>query len=223
MKTIHNINKLISNLYKKSNAKQTSIKPLTETSVNKDPVDQFCIWFKQAVAAEIAKPYEMALATASPVAKPSIRMVLLKNIDASGFTFFSNYKSRKGKELAENNNAAILFYWPEINRQVRIEGTVTKISPVESDIYFQSRPKESQISACISSQSSIISRRAELEDKWESFQKQTNGVINRPLSWGGYQLKPTSFEFWQYRPHRLHDRIVYTLWDSKWKIHRLAP
>lgn len=223
MITINEINKLISDLYTKYNFSQTDIKPFTQNSVAGDPITQFCIWFKEAKESGIAKPYEMVLTTANPEAKPSARMVLLKSISSDGFTFFSNYKSRKGKDLKENKNAALLFYWSEAGRQTRIEGTVIKIPSVESDAYFKSRAKESQISALVSSQSNIIRGRQELENKWVALQKKQKGEISRPSYWGGYKLKPTSFEFWQHRPHRLHDRISYTLQNKSWKIQHLAP
>jgi pyridoxamine 5'-phosphate oxidase len=152
-------------------------------------------------------------------------MVLLKHVDAEGFVFYTNYKSQKGKELAKNPRASLVFYWEELHRQVRIEGTVNKVSPEESDAYFQTRPRESQISAHASSQSEVIGNREELDRRFEELQKKFDGQpVPRPLHWGGYRLKPTRIEFWQSGYARLNDRIVYELQkDGSWKMKRLAP
>jgi len=188
-----------------------------------DPVGQFALWMDQALASEIDEPTAMTLATVNADGKPSARMVLLKGFDDKGFVFFTNYESRKGQEILKNHRVALVFYWKELERQVRIEGFVLKTSGKESDDYFHSRPPESQVSAIISPQSAIIPDRRYLENsKMEYLEKHTGEHI-RPAFWGGYQVIPEMIEFWQGRPNRLHDRLLYSRKGGEWVIERLAP
>ena len=199
--------------------------PLLEKNLDPDPIKQFQRWFNEAVAAKIPQAESMALATSTADRKPSVRMVLLKSFDSNGFVFYTNYNSQKGKELVENPYAALVFYWEELHHQVRIEGAVSKVSPEESDAYFQTRPREAQISAHTSQQSEAIASRGELDRHFEELQKKYEGrPIPRPPHWGGYRLKPTRFEFWQARYARLNDRILYELQkNGRWSMKRLAP
>lgn len=205
--------------------KNYSKKKLSEKKADPDPIKQFAKWWKQAVAAELNEVNAMTLATSSADGFPSARIVLLKGVSKAGFTFFTNYQSYKGRLLAENPKACIVFFWKELERQVRITGLVEKVSEEESDVYFFSRPKESQYGAIASPQSQVIESREWLDDQFKQIKKQSKGVeIARPKHWGGYILKPIIIEFWQGRPDRLHDRIQYTLEDSGgWKTERLAP
>jgi len=199
--------------------------PLLEADVDRDPIKQFQRWYDEALAAKVSEPETMALATATKDGVPSVRMILLKHFDAEGFVFYTNYKSRKGREIAENPLASVVFHWPELDRQVRIEGWVEKISGEESDAYFETRPCESQISAHASAQSEVIGSRAELDRRFEELQKEYEGrPVPRPAHWGGYRLRPTRIEFWQARFARLNDRILYELQaDGRWVMKRLAP
>lgn len=198
-------------------------KELLEKNVDKDPVKQFNTWLDEAFNADILEPTAMTLSTSTKSGKPTARVVLLKKANDHGLTFFTNYSSRKGKELTENPYACLSFFWPELERQVRIEGTIKKTSPTESDEYFCSRPRGSQIGAVISPQSHKISK-AELITKENQLTRELEGkTINRPEHWGGYRLIPTYLEFWQGRPNRLHDRIAYEKKGEKWEIFRLAP
>lgn len=198
---------------------------LNEKEVTRDPIAQFEKWFKNAMSCELIEPNVMTLATATPDGKPSARIVLLKGFDRNGFVFYSNYLSRKGKEMAKNPYASLVFYWHEIERQVRIEGTIEKLSKEVSEEYFHSRPKDSQIGALASPQSQEIASRKDLEKAWEELDTKYEGkVIPKPSHWGGYLVRPQLVEFWQGRPGRLHDRIVYKKADKNtWKIVRLAP
>jgi pyridoxamine 5'-phosphate oxidase len=198
---------------------------LLEKNLDSHPITQFEHWFDEALAAKISQAESMTLATATKRGVPSARMVLLKHVDAQGFVFYTNYNSQKAKELAENPHASFVFYWEELHRQVRIEGTVSKVSPEESDAYFQTRPRESQISAHASAQSEVIGSRDELDRRFEELQRKFEGqAVPRPPHWGGYRLKPTRIEFWQSGYARLNDRIVYELQkDGGWKMKRLAP
>ncbi len=199
--------------------------PLSEDFVFKNPIEQFEKWFGEAVLANLIEPNAMTLATSNIDYKPSARMVLLKGIDKGSFIFFSNYNSRKGRELLWNPYAALLFFWNQLHRQVRIEGRVTKISAEESDKYFHSRPVGSKLSAFISPQSEVIESRELLEKKLSGAEKIFAGKeIPRPDNWGGYKVIPHTIEFWQGRTNRLHDRILFTLINQgEWKLERLAP
>jgi pyridoxamine 5'-phosphate oxidase len=196
---------------------------LSETEVSPNPLDLFQVWFDQAVKAECPEPNSMTLATADLAGNPSARIVLLKGADSAGFTFFTNYESQKGKELATRPHAALLFHWHELERQVRIKGVVERVSPAESDEYFHSRPAASRIGAWASPQSSEIPNREFLEEAEKRFAADFGDKPPRPEHWGGYRLKPTEIEFWQGRPSRLHDRIHYQLDGARWRITRLAP
>lgn len=204
---------------------EPDLSSLLEKDLDSSPIQQFQRWFEEARSANVVQLDAMALATAMKDSKPSVRMVLLKSFDSEGFVFYTNYDSRKGKELASNPAAALVFHWPELERQVRIEGSVEKVSPEESDAYFQARPRESQIGAHVSAQSEAIGSREELERRFQELQKQYEGrPIARPSYWGGYRLKPTRIEFFQSRFARLNDRILYERQeDGNWVIKRLAP
>lgn len=196
---------------------------LSETEVPKQPLPLFQLWFDQAVKAQCPEPNSMTLATADNAGNPSARIVLLKGADENGFTFFTNYESQKGKHLAERPQAALLFHWHELERQVRISGNVERVSPEESDQYYHSRPPASRIGAWASPQSAIIPNREFLEEAEARFKSEYGDAPPRPQHWGGYRLRPTEIEFWQGRPSRLHDRIVYKLVGDRWQINRLAP
>jgi pyridoxamine 5'-phosphate oxidase len=204
--------------------KEYKLRSLLESEVDADPVKQFQHWWNEAMMSDIIEPNAMTLATSSKHGKPSARIVLLKGLSNDGFVFFTNYESRKGNELKENPHACLLFFWKELERQVRIEGTVSKTDESKSDEYFVSRPGLSKIGAWSSAQSTVIGSRDELEKNMIKFQEQfINGDIPRPKNWGGYIVKPTLLEFWQGRPSRLHDRLQYRLNNDKWIIERLAP
>ncbi|WP_041683205.1 pyridoxamine 5'-phosphate oxidase [Pusillimonas sp. T7-7] len=196
---------------------------LIESTLAADPFEQFTLWFNDALAAKVAEPNAMTLATTTLAGRPSARIVLLKGFDAQGFVFYTNYLSRKGHELAENPNASLLFFWPELERQVRIEGVIEKASAAESDTYFQSRPLGSRIGAWVSPQSQPITR-AELEVRAAELTKSLGEQPARPEHWGGYRLNPDRVEFWQGRPSRLHDRLVFQRdTNQAWSHIRLAP
>jgi pyridoxamine 5'-phosphate oxidase len=196
---------------------------LSETEVPANPLSLFQLWFEQAIKAECPEPNSMTLATADKAGNPSARIILLKGADETGFSFFTNYESQKGKDLAIRPQAALLFHWHELERQVRIKGIVEKVAPSESDEYFHSRPAASRIGAWASPQSAEIPNREFLEDAEKRFAQQYGDQPPRPEHWGGYRLRPTEIEFWQGRPSRLHDRIHYQLDGSSWRIARLAP
>ncbi|MBL1208325.1 pyridoxamine 5'-phosphate oxidase [Geminocystis sp. GBBB08] len=198
---------------------------LTETQANLNPFDQFRHWFQEAVSAEILEPNAMTLATINEGGKPSARIVLLKNLDDRGFTFFTNYDSHKGKNIEKNPWVSLVFWWGKLERQVRVEGKVEKITSEESDQYFYSRPIGSQLGAWASNQSQVIPNREVLEIKLEEItQKYQKQIIPRPEHWGGYRVLPYLIEFWQGRENRLHDRLCYTLKeDQQWIRERLAP
>ena len=197
---------------------------LLEADLAADPFAQFTRWWEEAIHSEVDEVNAMTLATAAPDGQPTARIVLLKGFDTKGFVFYTNYNSEKGRTMAANPKVALVFFWKELERQVRIEGTVSKTSEADSDAYFNSRPAASRIGACISPQSAIIPDRATLEKKFTELEaKFGDGNIPRPEHWGGYIVSPTLFEFWQGRSNRLHDRLQYAKRDDGWKIERLAP
>ncbi|MCO6500095.1 MAG: pyridoxamine 5'-phosphate oxidase [Vicingus serpentipes] len=198
--------------------------PLDEKSVADNPFKQFEKWFEEAVNAQILDPYAMSLATVSYDDQPSTRIVYLRGISEEGFKFYTNYNSQKGKDLLENKKVALNFFWGELERQIRIEGEVEKLSKKESDVYFAGRPRESQIGAWASTQSSIIKNRKELEDKVRYYTEHYKDMdVPRPDNWGGYIVKPLRVEFWQGRPNRLHDRLVFSKNETDWELNRFAP
>lgn len=200
------------------------LRSLNESDVNANPFAQFTNWWNEAIASSIDEVNAMTLATVSPEGRPSARIVLLKGFDENGFVFFTNYESRKGKEISDNPHAALVFFWKELERQVRIEGGIEKVSSDESDAYYHSRPTGSQIGAWASPQSEVIDNREILEHNYSELQKKFgNQEVPRPGFWGGYVLRPSMIEFWQGRSSRLHDRIEYRLENGNWKIVRLAP
>jgi pyridoxamine 5'-phosphate oxidase len=216
--------------------KDYKLASLEEADVASNPFDQFTRWWNDAVASQIDEVNAMTLATANAAGVPAARIVLLKGYNPNGFIFFTNYESDKGKNLAQNPRAALVFFWKELERQIRIEGTVEKVSGEESDRYFNSRPASSRIGAWASPQSAVIENRLVIEQNVERYSSIfANDSIERPDHWGGYIVKPTSIEFWQGRSSRLHDRIRYvvensaynaatdTRTDLNWKIERLAP
>ena len=197
---------------------------LSEELAHQDPFLQFTEWFEMAEKAGLLEPNAMALASATDQGIPSLRMLLMKEYSAQGFVFYTNYLSRKGKELEQNPRAAILFFWGELERQVRIEGEVSKVEREKSEAYFASRPRGAQLGAAVSAQSSILISRDQLElERQRLDQLYADQAIPCPATWGGYLLKPEVFEFWQGQENRLHDRLRYRLIDQNWKIERLSP
>jgi pyridoxamine 5'-phosphate oxidase len=196
---------------------------LLESNIGSNPFIQFKFWFDLVLKANITEPNAMTIATSTKNGIPSARMVLLKGFDETGFTFFTNYESRKGKELLENPFASLLFWWREFERQVRIEGKIEKISRKESEEYFNVRPLKSRYGALTSNQSEVVESREVLEKKFADLEKQFGENPPTPANWGGYKLIPNKFEFWQGRRDRLHDRIVYEKDKADWKIYRLQP
>jgi len=205
--------------------KDYRLQTLDESGVAADPITQFGVWWQEALQSEIEEVNAMTLATANQQGIPAARIVLLKGVDERGFVFFTNYESNKADDLHQNPHACLVFFWKELERQIRISGQVEKVSEAESDQYFHSRPAGSRIGAWASPQSSVISSREIIEEKVAAFQQSFEGKeIPRPVHWGGYRVKPVKIEFWQGRSNRLHDRIQYTLQsEGSWKIERLAP
>ena len=198
--------------------------PLDEVAAGDDPLALFERWFQEALSAQISFADGMVLATADERGQPSARVVLLKRVGPDGFVFYSSYESRKGGELARNPAAALLFWWPELHRQVRVEGQVARLEAADSDAYFATRPRASNLSAMASSQSHAVASRAELERAVERCAGEWEGrELERPASWGGYRLIPHAFEFWQGRPDRLHDRLRYNAAAQGWTRERLCP
>jgi len=198
---------------------------LTEDAADADPLRQFDAWFDKALKSQLIDVNAMTLATASPGGEPAARIVLLKGVDESGFVFYSNYESAKGRDLSANPRACLLFFWAELERQVRITGAVTRTTSEESESYFHSRPFESQIGAAISDQSRTVSDRSRLEKRYaETAAKYQGSIVPRPDHWGGYRVKPETIEFWQGRTSRLHDRLLYSRQgDGSWSRSRLEP
>jgi len=198
---------------------------LLEAQVSENPFAQFTKWLDEAVKSQIVEPNAMVLSTASPHGAPSSRVVLLKEWTEKGFVFYSNYKSQKAKQLKVNPAASLLFYWPDLERQIRIEGAITKVSRVESEKYFIRRPRNAQLGAYASEQSAVLPERSLLEKQYKEFESRFHGQeVPCPSHWGGYLLIPKLYEFWQGRENRLHDRILYTKESKKnWELSRLSP
>lgn len=206
-------------------AEGRELETLSEETVHPDPVEQFRLWYDAGLRGPLPLPNAMTLATATPEGRPSARVVLLKGFDAAGFVFFTNYDSRKGRELAANPSAALVFYWPYLDRQVRVEGRCVRVGDAESDDYFRTRPRGSQLSAWASPQSDVVADRSALERvAAEVARRYADGAIPRPPNWGGFRLVPEEFEFWLNRPDRLHDRLRYRrAGHATWRVDRLAP
>ena len=197
---------------------------LLEPDVADDPLEQFRRWYAEAERAEIRAPHAMALATSTPDGRPSVRMVLLKGADADGFVFFTGYESRKGGDLERNPQAALLFYWDPLGRQVRVEGTVERAAAAESDAYFATRPRGAQLAAAASRQGRVLEGRDELDARVAELEREhEGGDVPRPEHWGGYRLRPDAYEFWQHRESRLHDRLCYRHGGDRWIVERLSP
>lgn len=200
-----------------------SARKLDENTVNKNPFEQFSLWLEEAIEAQILDPNAMTLATSDSKGNPSARIVLLKGIDENGLVFYSNYGSSKSSDLAENPKAAVVFFWKELERQLRVSGKVVKVSREESGEYFKTRPYESKIGAWASKQSSVVPGREYLEEKFGEARKKFPDEVPLPEFWGGFRIIPERFEFWQGRESRMHDRVVYEKSEGGWKIVRLAP
>jgi pyridoxamine 5'-phosphate oxidase len=205
--------------------KEYSSAYLNEQDINHDPFKQFELWMHQAVEAQILEPHAMNVCTVSAEGKPSSRIVLLRGFDRKGFVFYTNYNSHKGNDLEKNNHVCLNFFWSELERQVRIEGIISKVDEQTSIDYFNSRPRESRIGAWASEQSTIIESRKVVEDAFAFYTNKFKDtpIIPKPPHWGGYLVKPSNIEFWQGRPSRLHDRLKFTRNNNDWKIERLSP
>ena len=204
--------------------KDYTLNGLRKEDVLENPIDQFKRWFAEALASQVLEPNGMVLSTIGRDGYPHGRVVLLKDVDARGFSFYTNYLSHKGDDLAQHPVASLTFWWPELERQVRIVGKVEKVETAESDAYFAVRPRGSQIGAWVSEQSQTIANRKVLEEKLAELEAQfANQAVVRPPHWGGYRVLPHQIEFWQGRPSRLHDRLCYTYESNEWKLERLSP
>lgn len=205
--------------------KEYTLRDLDSKDVMQNPIKQFELWMKEAIQAKVNEPNAMTLSTVTTDGRPSARIVLLKGIEDDQFVFYTNLQSQKGKELDGNPACALTFFWPELERQVRIEGTAIQVKEDVAVAYFQSRPRSSQVGAWTSPQSSLIKDRQLLDERAAEIEKRFTGeqILPKPKQWGGYQVQANEIEFWQGRPSRLHDRIVYYLVDGKWTKHRLAP
>jgi pyridoxamine 5'-phosphate oxidase len=205
--------------------KEYTMASLELKTIDKNPIAQFEKWFKEALQAEVLEPNAMTLSTVTEAGRPTARVVLLKGIEKNKFSFYTNYQSKKGKELEHNPACALTFFWPELERQVRIEGASERLETAVSEAYFQSRPRGSQVGAWASPQSSIIKDREILEARVKEIEKRFEGkeILPKPHQWGGYAVEPFEIEFWQGRASRLHDRIVYYKNEGEWVMHRLAP
>lgn len=203
-----------------------SDKELSEKSVDADPVKQFSVWFEEAVNAQILDPFAVIVSSVSEIGYPSSRTVYMRDISKDGVVFYTNYGSQKGKEIINNPMVSLLFLWIEVDRQIRINGKAEKVPAKVSDKYFAGRPRESKLAAWASDQSAIIEGRESLQERYDYYEAKFKGIeVPRPENWGGFIVKPERFEFWQGRPNRMHDRIVYLPSENeeKWNIHRLAP
>jgi pyridoxamine 5'-phosphate oxidase len=222
---VNNLNVIRMNINIADLRKDYTLKGLSESEVDPNPFVQFRKWFDQALGAKLTEPNAMTLATTTIDGKPSARIVLLKDFDERGFVFYTNYSSRKGRESMANPHAALIFWWAELERQVRICGRIEKISASESDEYFHSRPRQSRLGAWASHQSEVIDNRAVLEERFANLQSQyEHQDIPRPHDWGGLRIIPIEIEFWQGRSSRLHDRLLYNyLENGDWRIKRLSP
>ncbi|MBA3900973.1 MAG: pyridoxamine 5'-phosphate oxidase [Bacteroidetes bacterium] len=218
------MDKLKEHIYKLR--KDFALQALTESSVHQNPINQFEKWFNEAMQAQIPEVNAFDLATVSAEGIPSLRIVLLRDFSSDGFSFFTNYNSQKGKDIEANPNVCLNFFWPQMERQIRIQGIVEKLKPEDSDLYFSSRPRGSQIGALASAQSEVVNGREPLEQLVEKITKELEGQeeVKRPEHWGGYMVKPAFIEFWQGRPSRLHDRIRYKKNEKgDWVFERLSP
>jgi pyridoxamine 5'-phosphate oxidase len=196
---------------------------LLESEASADPLEQFRGWYSEAEAAGVRAPHALALATASADGAPSVRMVLLKGADERGFAFYTGYVSRKAADLEANPRAAALFYWDPLGRQVRIEGTVERVSAEESDQYFATRPRGAQLAAAASRQTAVLAARSDLDALFAELEREHPDEVPRPEHWGGYRLLPETYEFWQHRENRLHDRLRYRRDGNAWVVERLSP